>query len=149
MSVRKSSKDALKRVIDSGELSNMQRVVYEALFTYGPCTANELYKRLVGRKKINQANITTRLGELRAMGSVREKGKRTCTVTKMTVLVWECTHKVPIKPAPKPTKQEKIDHLKRVVIDATERFEQIVINENHGSRSWEIAKEFLEKHGLV
>jgi hypothetical protein len=115
MSVRDTSKKALEKVISSGELGNMQKLVYEALFNYGPCTANELYKNLVGKKKINQANITTRLGELRAMGSVVEKDKRPCKVTKQTVLVWECTHRVPIKPAKKPTKKEEIANLKRLL----------------------------------
>ena len=119
MSVRSTSKKSLREVIESGVLGDMQKMVYEALHSYGPCTANELYKHLTRRKKINQANITTRLGELRAMGSAAEKGKRVCSVTGKRVLVWECTHKIPIKYIKPKSKATQITELKTLLREAS------------------------------
>ena len=118
MSVRETSKAALLRVISSGVLGEMQKLVYEALHNHGPCTANELYIQLSRRRATNQANIPTRLGELRAMGSVVEKSKRKCSVTGQTVLVWECTDRVPIKLAKEKSKKDQIAELKAMLKEA-------------------------------
>lgn len=108
MPVRQTSKDAFKEVMESGVVGDKQRYYYDLLYKYGPCTANELLQ-YGKRSNINQANVTTRLGELRDMGVVRELDKRECEVTLMKCLVWDVTDKKPIKAPKKLTKAQKKD----------------------------------------
>lgn len=106
MPVRQTSKDAYKEVQDSGFIGDKQKYYYDLLYKYGPCTANELF-RFGKRSNINQANVGTRLGELRDMGVVRELDKRECEVTLMKCIVWDVTDKMPLRPPKKLTKAEK------------------------------------------
>jgi len=98
--IRDTSIEAFHKIKDEGLLSEKRWQVYEVLFQYGPLTGNELLIHL--RKKYqgmlgNAPSVVSRLGELRDMGSVREIGKKICSVTGMTVINWDVTAKLPIK----------------------------------------------------
>ncbi len=97
MSIRETSREALRIILANGLLSKRRTEIYEALVEYGPCTGNELFRRIPASKRIN-ANVVTRLGELRDMGIVKEVGTRICEVTGKRVLVWETTGVVPSSP---------------------------------------------------
>lgn len=113
---RSTSINALREISASGLLGKMQLEVYSALEQNGPCTANELFQfmeRSCGPVKRNQANITTRLGELRDRGVAEEVNRRECSVTKMTVTVWDVTGNLPkkIAKAKEPTKNHLLNSL--------------------------------------
>lgn len=86
----------------------MRLKVYEGLFSHGPCTANELFKRMGGKHQ-NAANITTRLGELREMGVATELNKKVCEVTGMTVTEWDVTSALPKSLSKPKTKRQIIE----------------------------------------
>lgn len=98
MTVRDTSIEAFKEILESGELGEMQRIVYEHLYMHGPCTASELFHFMSQAKRNpTHSNITTRLGELRDSGAVKECGKRECQVTGRKVLTWDVTMDMPVK----------------------------------------------------
>lgn len=143
MSVRSTSTASLKAVIESGQLGEMQKVVYATLHKYGPCTANELYVHLARRKRINQANIPTRLGELRAMKSVAEKGKRKCGVTGQTVLVWECTGLLPIKPPKRESYKSQVAALREKLADLEKNLRRVYADQENYPDLEDIIKELF------
>lgn len=100
--VRNTSIESYKALIaDSDALGKRHKLILmeliEANNLWGPITANELYRKRLAKSILVQSNITTRLGELRDMGAVKECGKRICTVTGQTVLTWHYTLEKPIK----------------------------------------------------
>lgn len=96
MAVRRTSESTFRAVTESGMLSQRRAQVYEALYSYGPCTINELYKKMSWVNNV-QANLHARMGELRDMGVVAEVGERVCSVTGQTVIEWQTTDQLPGK----------------------------------------------------
>jgi len=97
---RSTSIEAYHKIKDEGLLSLRRWQVYDVLFRFGPLTGNEVLKYLQGHHGIKAGNapsIVSRLGELRAVGIVIEKGKRMCTVSGMKVILWDVNSKLPIK----------------------------------------------------
>lgn len=95
---RKTSIEAYNTIKENGLLSKRRLEVYEALFEFGPCTGGELFRKANAKQKnIPNANIVTRLGELRRVGVVAEVGERKCAATGMNVIVWDVTDKLPLK----------------------------------------------------
>jgi hypothetical protein len=113
--VRDTSIEAYKKVMDCGFVGRKQKLVYDCLYSHGPCTATELFQHL-RKGNVSNENIVTRLGELRDMGIVAEVDKRECKVTGYRVLVWDCTSKHPIKMPKKKTKAEKKVEIKDEII---------------------------------
>lgn len=96
--VRKTSVEAYKTVMESGYVGKRQREVYAALFDHGPCTAGELFDHLKMTRNPSHSNVGTRLGELRDdFGVVTELGKRECTKSGVTAIIWDVTSKHPTK----------------------------------------------------
>jgi hypothetical protein len=87
-SVRETSRAAFHSICESGVLSRARLQTYKNLYEFGPCTASELFYHSNRGRNPSHSNITTRLGELRDMECVSEVGKRKCSVTGETVLVW-------------------------------------------------------------
>lgn len=98
MTVRSTSREAYRDVMDSGYVGRKQKEVYDGLFTYGPATGTELYYAMGWHRNPTHSNIVTRLGELRELGVVRESGKRECERTGKTAIVWDVTDGKPVKP---------------------------------------------------
>lgn len=97
MSVRETSLEVFKRIKDNGLLSQRRLEVYSGLFEYGPCTANELFKKMRGVSQVSQANIQPRLNELVNVGVAREVETRDCAITGNRVLVYDVTAGLPAK----------------------------------------------------
>lgn len=97
MTARDTSIKAYEEIKRDGALSPRRMEIYDVLFHYGPLTANEIFKRIIGRSSINQANVPARLNEMREMGCVKEVGTRACSVTKMEVILWDCTRHYPTR----------------------------------------------------
>lgn len=105
--VRQTSIDAYHEIKESGLLSKRRMEVYDWLFHNGPATGNEVFQGMVNNKMITNANITTRLGELRDMGVAYEVGVVKCPVTGKSVIQWDVTGSLPNKVEKKATNYEK------------------------------------------
>lgn len=99
MTVRNISIQVYRQIELEGLLSKRRWTVYNALYKYGPCTANELYHHMLKDGSVNtrnqQANLTPRLGELRELGCVYEHSETLCPITGRMVIVWEVTTRLP------------------------------------------------------
>lgn len=78
-----------------GLLKEYRLKVYNALFEHGPLTANELFPFLGFEQQNTRHSVSSRLLELKKMGVVTEIGHRKCKITKVTVLVFDVTDKLP------------------------------------------------------
>jgi hypothetical protein len=92
--VRQTSIEAYRRIEAEGLLSRKRWEVYSALFEYGPATGMELLERMNRRSKVD-SQVRARLNELREMGLAREVGRRVCSVTNQTVILWDVTDAMP------------------------------------------------------
>jgi len=95
--IRQTSIEALQQIRESGVLSKRRFEVYVSLFEYGPCSATELFYKMNKLRNPSHSNVTTRLGELREMGVVKEIGTKICTITEKKVIEWDVTANLPIK----------------------------------------------------
>ena len=95
--VRETSLVTYNQIKAKNLLSQRRMEVYSALFKYGPCTANELFRDWKVSTTITQQNIHPRLGELRDLGVVTEVKQRKCGVTGRMAIVWEITNRLPRK----------------------------------------------------
>lgn len=105
--IRKTSIEAYNTIKENGLLGKRQWQVYEILFEYGPLTGGEVFKYMklkYGLDVPTNSNTTTRLGELRAMGSAEEIGERECSVSGQLVNLWDVTDRLPIRRNKKTTK---------------------------------------------
>lgn len=121
--MRKTSIEAYTSIVKNGRLSKRRLQVYMALYKYGPCTANELYRHMQAEstEDLANANIVTRLGELRDREVVDELSERVCSVTNQTVIVWDTNDAFePVEPEKPMTAQQKIDFLKATARNAAE-----------------------------
>lgn len=106
---RETSIAAWREIKANGLLSLRRWQVYNALFQWGPLTAQGVYEVLVEQEKLstrrNQFNVTSRLSELVKIGVARELDTVTCPRSGMQVMRWEVTDKLPRKmPKEKRTK---------------------------------------------
>lgn len=97
MGVRETSIEVYNRIKDEGLLSQRRLEVYEQLFTFGPCSANELFKATQGVCYVSQAAIQPRLNELVALGVAKEVETRECKITSNRVLIYDVTDRLPVK----------------------------------------------------
>lgn len=110
-SVRETSRAAFQSICESGLLRAVRLQTYQYLYEFGPCTASELFYHSRKKRNPSHSNITTRLGELRDMGCVSEVGKRECTITGETVLVWAVNGEQPKKLEKTETYKQKTKRL--------------------------------------
>lgn len=115
--MRQTSLEAYTYIKDTGVLSSRRFQIYEILFTHGPLTSNEIFQRLDGTSEINNPNVHSRLNELREYGCVYEVGTKICTVTEMTVILWDVTDKLPKKLS----KREQLEKSKSNLIERLDK----------------------------
>lgn len=112
---RKTSIDTYRKIRDNGLLSKRRWEVYDALYLYGPKTANELFRSMRDKAYILNSNTRTRLSELRDLGVVDEiTEEHVCSVTGETVILWDTNDNEPRKGEKlikQPTKRELIEAL--------------------------------------
>lgn len=159
--VRETSIEAYNTIRDQGMLSRRRWQTYDGLYKHGPCTGNELIKKIINEDSgyhafRTQTNILTRLGELRDMGCVKELGETTCSITKMKVILWDVTGVLPKKLTReiKETTKEKLSRAIEVIkfyseSAAYEDTECVLDSEKNIYGKWifdhgEKAREFLE-----
>lgn len=98
--VRKTSIDTYRKIEAEGLLSKRRWQVYQVLFGKEPMTGGEVSlafkEKFLGRFQPN-TNIITRLGELRDSGVAEEVGRRVCSVSGETVILWALNDNLPNK----------------------------------------------------
>lgn len=102
--VRDTSIETYRYIQETGILSDQLKLIYNALYEHGPCTAQELlFKAGWDKRKLNsvQTNIPSKLHHLVKFGVAREVGKRVCQVKGRRVLVYDVTKERPVKPTRK------------------------------------------------
>jgi len=115
---RRTSKDAYERIKAEGLLGRRQWQVYDALFRQGPMTANQVYELLKREDSItwiSNQGAGSRLSELREMGCVSECGVAVDPFTKMSVIRWDVTEHLPIRPEKRISKDQQIKQLKEKI----------------------------------
>ena len=80
---RSTSRKAYREIVKEGKLGEMQKNALYQISTYGPMTAQELQESCP-----YWPGIWKRLSELRNLGLIEECGKRRCSVTGKTAIVW-------------------------------------------------------------
>ncbi len=99
--IRDTSISAYYDLINDDLLGKRHKIIFEALILAnldsGPLTTNELYAEYLRKSGLANANISTRLGELRDMGAIEERDKRACTVTGKRCMTWHFTGDKPQK----------------------------------------------------
>lgn len=92
--------ETYQAIRDSGLLSRRRWQVYYVLYMYGPMTGGEVFRAYQDTFGINaptNSNVTTRLGELRESGVVKELGTKICDVSGQNVILWATTDNLPKK----------------------------------------------------
>lgn len=103
MTVRETSAAAYLFVLECGWIGEKQKEIYTMLYHIGPATSAEVFREIFKnqRGRVALTQTRARFTELRDMGAIQEMGKRICQVTGHTVILWEVTAKIPVKPAPR------------------------------------------------
>lgn len=97
--IRQTSRDAYNEIRTNGLLSQRRWEVYDALYKWGPCTANELYAHMTLKTRStdqSNTNVRARLNELRECAAASEVGTRACKITGCNVIVWGISGKLPV-----------------------------------------------------
>lgn len=113
--VRQTSIEVYRKITENGLLSKLLLEVYSFLYHHGPCTAVELFYKMGWHNTSSNHNIASKLGTLRDRGAVVELGKRPCNITGNTVIVWDCSDKVPSPPTKEETNKEKVKRLSHLL----------------------------------
>lgn len=112
--MRETSIQAYRQIKQEGLLSKMRERVYDVVFHHGPCTSAEAYTLMT---KVEKAPITqsrARFTELRDQGVFKECGRKTCSVTGRTAILWDVTDQLPSQLPKKKKKnglQDAIDYM--------------------------------------
>lgn len=116
MTVRETSREAYRYVMESGHVSKRRRQIYDILYEFGPITANVAYEQFrirSGSTMRYDSNTCARLNELRTMGLVREVGITIDPITKRNVILWDVTNNLPAKIPKTENKDKIIDRLRK------------------------------------
>jgi len=81
--------DAHEAILDSGILTQSQRVVYMAVYANGPITGREINFRL------STQSGHKRLAELKRLDVIDTFGKKKCTSSGKLTVAWRVTHREP------------------------------------------------------
>lgn len=109
---RLTSIKAYHEVLDSGWIAESHKELYAHLYEHGPLTSAEVFAQVYkGDKKMALTQSRARFTELRDAGLFYEKGKRKCSVTGRTVILWDVTDKFPAK-----KRLTKIQKLKKQLV---------------------------------
>lgn len=120
--VRETSEEAFRYLIESGILSEQRARTYTALYRRGPGTSAEIIMTMLAGVKVrtltqNRARFT----ELRDMGLARELGTVTCQVTGRRAILWDVTGRVeplPLARRTKPTRSQLLEEVAQIAGEA-------------------------------
>lgn len=80
---RETSLEAYSHLVKNGLISHRHLLAWVTLQINGPLTGREL------DKAAETVGLWKRLSELKALGLVREKGVRRCSISERSAIVWE------------------------------------------------------------
>jgi len=104
---RQTSIDALNEIKTSGLLSKRRLEVYEALFYYGPLTANDLVRQMKQQySNANQTGWNARFSELERMEVIIQVGTKQDDISGHECIVWDVTGKLPTPLPKEPSKKQ-------------------------------------------
>lgn len=104
--MRQTSIETYNTIRDSGLLSKRRFEVYQALYLYGPMTANDLVRHQKEQNpNANQTGWNARFSELERMGVIKEVGTKKDEVSGNECVTWDVTDALP-------GKLEKLDRKK-------------------------------------
>lgn len=95
---------AYQEILTNKLLSEERMLVYTSIYKHGPLTAGECFMKMVEDALghvIVKGSVCARLSELRMLGCVAESGKKKCSLTGKTVILWKATNRIPIKELPR------------------------------------------------
>lgn len=95
---RKTSITVCHQIEAEGLLSQRRWQVYSLLYQFGPCTSSELfehYKKEFQPAFRYNANVHSRLNELKERGVAEELGTRACSISGNNVILWDVTDCLP------------------------------------------------------
>lgn len=119
---RETSIEAYHEIVDNGVCGRRQAEVYDILFHQGPLTYNQVYEALKAKHGGAWMGInSSRLTELRNMGAIQEVGVAEDHFSKMSVILWDVTSQMPVKPPRKKTKDQIIAELRLEIADLRRR----------------------------
>ncbi len=96
---RLSSLKCYREIKEGGLLSERRMQAFEALITYGPCTAGELACKPEVATIMTRNDLSSRLHELVEFGVAFEADDmRECSITKHLCLVYDIIDAMPVKP---------------------------------------------------
>lgn len=94
---RETSRQAYNEIVENGLLSERKMQVYKTLFFNPGITQNECHAVISEFNKITKQSIGPRFAELLRIGVIKECGKRVCSITGKTCLIWRTTKNLPAK----------------------------------------------------
>lgn len=152
--IRQTSIEAYHKIKEDGTLSSSRWHVYEILYKHGPLTAGELKQKMLWSKEnfLKVYKSESRLTELRDMGVVQELGKKKCSLSGMTVILWDVTDKLPVK-----LKRDVKPSKKKMLADAIEVINKYANQETEqgqgdlfgcGCDRGKLARKFKEDWGI-
>lgn len=108
--VRETSVEAYRAIVDNGMLSRRRLQVYEILYQNGPLAGAQVAYLFAQRhgKTSRSETVRNRITELRDLGVVKEVGWTVDPNTKMRVIQWDVTSKLPGAEKKKPSKRKAV-----------------------------------------
>lgn len=125
--VRNTSLQVFHKIKTQGLLSKRRMEIYSWLYENGPATAGEIAHALDQHKKLQNSNVSPRLGEMRAMGVVAEVSERACRVSGHKAIEFDVTSSLPVKPEKKARKRAIQEIYNQGVLDCMELVDDIFL----------------------
>ena len=116
---QKTSLDVYKKILASGLISKRRKEIVEILWEHTALTGNQISKIHKERHNTNSfsENVKNRITELEQMGVLYVVGIVSCPLTKNQVNLYALSGNLPIKLQVKETKKQKIDNIKRTIVE--------------------------------
>lgn len=116
---QKTSLDVYKKILASGLISKRRREIVEILWENVALTGNQISKIHKERHNTNSfsENVKNRITELEQMGVITVVGIVSCPLTKNQVNLYALSGNLPVKLQVKETKKQKIDNIKKTIVD--------------------------------
>jgi len=100
---RAAAVESYRLTRESGQLSRMHRLIWDAIAAHGPMTGTETYQAIERDHDLAlHGNTRTRFGEMRDRGLLVEAGLRSCSVTGRRAIVWALGEGEPVERPERP-----------------------------------------------
>ena len=140
--IRKTSREAFKKMKEDGLLTGLRERVYGTIFSDGPLTQREVYEQIKFKEYGNpprEYSIRPRFSELMEMKAIEEVGIRPCKYAKTNAIIYDVTGLVGVPLKDKPKKR---------MVDIDAFIKQMHGDLSHliGFASWQIIRDYVEQY---